>query len=48
MGAWEQYGARMSVRGNTRRQSHLNRELYSIEKHLPDSLYGGGCLPGGA
>lgn len=38
MGAWEQYGARMSVRGNTRRQSHLNRELYSIEKHLPDSL----------
>lgn len=38
LGAWEQYDARMSVHGNTRRTSHLNRELRSLERRLPDSL----------
>ena len=38
MSEWDSYRARMGVRGNTRRQSHINREIQSIETHLPDSL----------
>lgn len=38
MGEWDVYQNRMGVRGNTRRSSHLNRELQSIARHLPDNL----------
>ena len=38
MGAWDSYGARMGIHGDTRRASHLNREIWSIENHLPDNL----------
>ena len=38
MGEWDVYQNRMGVRGNTRRQSHLSRELQSIASHLPDNL----------
>jgi hypothetical protein len=38
MGEWDVYQNRMGVRGNTRRVSHLNREIQSIESHLPDNL----------
>ena len=38
MGEWDVYQNRMGVRGDTRRASHLNRELQSLAGHLPDSL----------
>ena len=38
MNAWDAYRDRMSVRGLSRRDTHLNREIQSIQSHLPDSM----------
>lgn len=38
MGAWDTYERRMGVRGITRRDAHLIREIQTINQHLPDSL----------
>lgn len=38
MSAWDTYRARMNVRGNTKRETVLNREIRTLNKKLPDSL----------
>ena len=38
MSIWDQYQARSDVRGTTRRNAHIIRELQSIDRHLPDNL----------
>ena len=38
MNAWDTYSERMNVRGVTKRETTLNREVRNIHRKLPDSL----------
>lgn len=38
MGVWDTYAARANVRGDTKRETHLRREIRNINRKVPESL----------